>query len=179
MKIRVLPIAFILVAFGAGAQSSPAPREDSAVLSAVTHKLCDLAKANSASGYDVLPNTNEGATSDIWPGPGSLDQYAAHSLAKRNSTTHSLPSMYLCTSIRLVPAAWLHDFRGWAWFHAAFPGSASVLRLSLPGYSRNGNVAVVLVSTTSGPLASGGNYWILQKVHGKWVVVKQLLAWVS
>jgi hypothetical protein len=177
MKIRVLLLALFWVASCAGAQSTSEQSEDSSVLSAVTHKICDLAKANSTSGYDVLPNTNEGATTDVWP--GSLDQHAAHSLAERNSTTQSLPSMYLCSSIRLVPAAWLQNFRGWAWFHAAFPGSASVLRLSLPGYSRNGDRAVVLVSTTSGALASGGFYWVLQKVHDKWVVVKQLPAWVS
>ena len=177
MKIQVLLIAFVWTVSCANAQSAPVPITDSAVLSAVTHKLCDFAKTNSASGYDVLPNTNEGATSDVWP--ESLNQQAATSLAKRNSTTQLLPSMYLCSYIRLVPAAWLHNFRGWAWFHAAFPGSSSVLRLSLPGYSRNGDIAVVLVSTTSGPLASGGYYWVLQSVHGKWVVVKQLSAWVS
>lgn len=177
MKVRVLPVALAWVAFCAGAQSAPAPSEDSAVLSVITHKLCSLAQANSSSGYDVLPNTNDGVTADVWP--ASLDAHAMQSLVKRNDATQSLPSLSLCSRIRLVPAAWLHEFRGWAWFHAAFPGSSSVLRLSLPGYSSNGAVAIVLVSTTSGPLASGGNYWVLQKVHGKWVVVKQVIAWVS
>jgi hypothetical protein len=147
------------------------------VLSAITHQLCALAQANGASGYDVLPNTNDGATAEIFP--AGLDAHAVQSLAKRNNTTQSLPSLSLCSRIRLVPAAWLNHFHGWAWFHAAFPGSSSVLRLSLPGYSRSGVVAIVLVSTTSGPLASGGYYWVLQKVHGKWVVIKQVPAWVS
>jgi hypothetical protein len=156
------------------------PSEDAAVLSVITHTLCAIAQASGASGYDVLPNTNAGATPESFEGfPASLDAHAMQSLAERNSHTQSLPSLSLCSRIRLVPAAWLDRFRGWAWFHAAFPGSSSVLRLSLPGYSRSGDVAIVLVSTTSGPMASGGNYWVLQKVHGKWVVVKKVLAWIS
>lgn len=177
MKVRDLLIAIVCVAFSAGAQGTPTPSEDSAVLSAITRKLCALAQANSVAGYDVLPNTNAGVTIEVWP--RSLDAYAAKALVKRNDTTQRLPSMFLCSHIRLVPASWLREFRDWAWFHAAFPGSASVLRLSLPGYSRDATGAIVLVSTTSGPLASGGSYWVLQKAHGKWVIVKQVPAWVS
>jgi len=68
---------------------------------------------------------------------------------------------------------------GWDGFYQAFPGSSGILSLSLPGYSTNGNLAVVQVAYACGPLCGAGFYWVLEYVHGQWVVKERSSAWIS
>lgn len=64
-------------------------------------------------------------------------------------------------------------------FEDTFPHAASLLRMSMPGYSVSGDLAIVYVVESCGGLCSRGEYIILHQVNDTWKVTERLTAWSS
>lgn len=67
----------------------------------------------------------------------------------------------------------------WKAFHAKYPGSPGVINLSRAGFSRNGNLALVYMGKTCGPLCGEGTFYLLARRNGVWIVENQVPWWVS
>jgi hypothetical protein len=67
----------------------------------------------------------------------------------------------------------------WRAFYAKYPGSPGVINLSGVGFSRNGNLALVYMGKSCGPLCGEGTFYLLARRNGAWVVENQVPWWVS
>jgi len=160
-------------------------REDSALLSAVLKRNCDYAASRDEQKIIILSADSSpvGVTSVNY----ELDRGAVESLLLRNKTSHTLSRINLCPLYRLTP---LRQIRaalepsvlgggGWQEFHKVFPGAAGTAYLSLPGYSSNGELAIVQVSRGCDYFCGSGFNLVFRKVDGKWTFDKSVPAWVS
>lgn len=57
--------------------------------------------------------------------------------------------------------------------------SSSILSLTLPGYSSDGEAAVVEVSVSTSGLSGGGELLFLRKIEGVWRVIARQQTWIS
>lgn len=67
----------------------------------------------------------------------------------------------------------------WTAYYKRFPGSPGVLRFSRVGFSADGNQALFCVSNQCGALCGGGDYVIMGRHQGRWVIEKTIDTWVS
>jgi len=161
-------------------------REDSAVLSTIMQNRCNYAAAAPDGDREVLAAESRAIEEDHFP--DGLDAGAVKSLQLRNKTSSNLPVVNLCPTYLLyskeeIDTAIAHQAQKardwWDLFHQAFPSTHGITYLSLPGYSQDGQHALVLVSGGCGRLCGSGHYWALRKVNGQWRVEQSLPAWVS
>lgn len=176
----------VVLSFCAAAAPATAPDagQDGAVLSAVLHALC--ARTPTASGpmrtYRLLSDRTGRLDGDM--APDSVDAAATRSLRRRNTTSHRLPHVKVCAGYVWVNGAHIGpgmhgragDLRRVAKDH---PGATGITRLTLPGYSTDGRRAVVMESYNCGVMCSRARFWVVRRAHGKWRVVRPIMAWVS
>jgi hypothetical protein len=67
----------------------------------------------------------------------------------------------------------------WAAFYKKYPDINGIMTFSLPGYSAQGDVAIVQVSGSCGSLCGNGFFWILRRESGHWRVDKAVQGWTS
>lgn len=185
--LYVLPALFL--AGNAVAASTPGiTSRDVEVLSAVVQRNCDMATRSSYGRVQIIPSKTD--TIEVSSFPKAFNKSAIQSLLARNAIRHDLPQVKMCLGFKVVASAKIDSLFNpavssttqvpmWQPFHKAFPKAVGLLSLSLPGYSANGQVAIVQVSYACGPLCGSGGYWVLHRVNGNWVVVSRSPAWVS
>ena len=148
--------------------------DDAAILSTVVQSMCLGLATHGEKRYIVLSDRSEEIGRD--GGKEGLNRDALASLVARNSLSHQLPKITLCSSVKVfkrddiraaenkfVSDDFLSDFR------KAFPGSFGPTTLSLPGYAEGGTSALVVMSN-----AGGSFYYVLRRVDGKWRVDKSV-----
>jgi hypothetical protein len=162
---------------------------DASIWNVAAQKLCESQK----SGWSVLTNRTEAASGTRSVPP--LDSDAFTNLLARGKTPVLIPPIVGCRTLRLAdgkvvdnalnePAGAAEDgFVPFASFGKAFerqfPGATYVVTFSRPGYGEDGNVAVLYVSVTCGPLCGSGSYWQLRKSGDSWHIEKQVNAWIA
>jgi hypothetical protein len=110
----------------------------------------------------------------------SLDQaysQAIKDLRARNPGSVPLPKEFACRKLQVVPLTAIGSERGainWETVHRSFPGVQRVIKISLPGYSRDRDRAIVEVSMTCGLLCGSDELVELQRSNGKWERVTQV-----
>lgn len=67
----------------------------------------------------------------------------------------------------------------WRAFHIKYPGSPGLISLSRVGFSRNGNLALVYMGKSCGPLCGDGTFYLLARRNGAWVVKNEAPWWIS
>lgn len=77
-----------------------------------------------------------------------------------------------------VSAKVLDSPDGWRSFFAAHPSALGIIRLSRPGYSRDGSQALVYVTKLC-PLCGRGEYVLLVKTRDGWAASSRSMDWVS
>lgn len=68
---------------------------------------------------------------------------------------------------------------GWANFHKKFPKANVIISFSRVGLNKERTQALVSVSTGCGWLCGEGNFILLQKESGKWIIQNKIRLWVS
>ena len=68
---------------------------------------------------------------------------------------------------------------GWEGFYATYPNSRGYMVLSLPGYSRDGDTAVIYVASAAGLYAGSGFVHVLKREGDHWRVIESNTAWIS
>lgn len=144
---------------------------DRDVISAVVRQMCKQPVAE----YVVLAS----ATSIVNPAftPSSIEESARRSLLERNKNPVALPVVHTCKFIRLVDREELDRYfeisdthEQWLAFYSKFSNASGIMSFSLPGYSTQGDLAVVQIASSCGETCGGGSFWVLRKVSGRWEV---------
>ena len=70
---------------------------------------------------------------------------------------------------------------GWDLFYPKYPQAGGMTTISRPGFSKDGDLAIIYVGRHSNYLAGSGRLWVLQKQDGQWVVQPGLIGpmWMS
>lgn len=148
--------------------------EDEQVLSAVVDQLCRY----HSNGYDLLSSLSAVVNPNFTP--TNMDVSARQSLLDRNRSAASLPEFNTCEGLRRTDAKEIDNYlenpswgamrERWAAFYKRYVDAKGVMTLSLPGYSKSGDVAIVQVSGACNDLCGSGFFWVLRKVAGRWQV---------
>ena len=155
---------------------------DQDVVSSVVRTMCE----QKTSGYVVLST----ATSTVSPAfaPTSIDESARRSLLERNEKPSVLPPVDICRSIRLIDGDEINRYfeqsnldmhERWTAFYERFADASGAMNISLPGYSTQGDIAVVQIGTSCGETCGGGSFWVLRRIAGRWQVDVVLPGWQS
>jgi hypothetical protein len=67
---------------------------------------------------------------------------------------------------------------GWDAFYEKYSPSG-YMQFSRVGFNKTLDQAIVYVGSIPGPLMGSGNYYLLEKKDGQWMIKEQVLAWVS
>ncbi len=67
----------------------------------------------------------------------------------------------------------------WPAFFKTFPGSSGILTFSRVGFSRDGMQALFYGTNRCDGLCGSGMYIVMEKRNGRWVIEKEIEAWIS
>jgi len=73
----------------------------------------------------------------------------------------------------------IHDVADWPQYYKQYPGAQGFLTLSRVGFSPNGEQAMFYATNHCGGKCATGSFVVAQKRHAKWIVVKEVIFWVS
>jgi hypothetical protein len=115
----------------------------------------------------------------------ALQQSALDAFRKVNAqeaflrrSLHPSIDFELVTSAQLEPIFCKHcGF--WPAYYKQFPGSQGLLTLSGVGFSSDGTQAFFYFGNQCGELCGTGDYVIMEKRDGRWVIQKEINMWVS
>jgi hypothetical protein len=184
--MREFGALFVASILAASLQACAAPQveaEDIAVWNAVVTSFCrDEFPAKtviSLDPIDVMASQHDGPL---------VNKEAWTNLKARSAVHARLPSNLGCDGLRAVRETSLqHAFDKssaippkWDGFYQQFPGADSIVRLSLPGFTPDKTVAVVLESTSAcDGFCSFGNYFHLKGIGDVWTIAEVETAWIS
>jgi hypothetical protein len=175
--VRALLLAITAVLSAHALNAAPDPDDmattDRAVLSVVAKAVCQRIK----TGYAILESN--AASGEVRTGEPGLDVVALNQLANRNRSSPRLPRGIGCSTLRVAESSVIHGLSGWEQFRQAFPGATEITQLSLPGYSEDRRVALVVVSGACDWLCGSGFLWELRQVNGGWAIAKTVGLWIS
>lgn len=103
-------------------------------------------------------------------------------LNRRNGSSCVLLPIHASCKVRLVDRQEIdrifeHGF--WPASYKKFPGSAGLVKFSLPGYSRDRKAAIVYFSHSSGGLSGYGSMIFLKKTGNRWKIEWGQMMWIS
>ena len=100
----------------------------------------------------------------------------------RQQPSHLSPDMQLGIDYALLSAEELSEImnqlNGWDAFHEKY-SQAGYMQFSRVGFNETMDQAIVYVGSVPGPMMGSGNYYLMEKRGGQWVIKEQVLAWVS
>ena len=112
----------------------------------------------------------EGAQRSRLP-PDLVSSYAA-----RNKRAGRLPSSVIVPPLRAVGAAEVGRYfengprEGWERLRRSYGDLIGLVRISLPGYTRTADLALITYSYDEGPLAGETNFVLLKRIRGGWAI---------
>jgi len=68
---------------------------------------------------------------------------------------------------------------GWPAFYKRFSGSPGIMKLSRVGISADGNQALFSASHECGGLCGGGEYVVMEKRDGRWLIEREIEMWMA
>jgi hypothetical protein len=68
---------------------------------------------------------------------------------------------------------------GWDVFYNRYPEAPGIITLSRVGFNEQNDQALVYLGIQSYWLAGSGNFYLLNKIDGEWVIDQQVMTWVS
>jgi hypothetical protein len=114
-----------------------------------------------------------------------MDAETAESFRLRNETATSMPpGMEIGLPYVLLTQADFHEIfalntSGWSVFYTRYPNSPGMSTVSRVGFNSDLTQAFVYAGTWSNWLAGAGYYYLLEKVDWTWVIIQQVMAWIS
>jgi hypothetical protein len=107
---------------------------------------------------------------------GLTEEYSTtlKNLRTRTSASVSLPEDFTCPEYQIVARSDLAPWYGsggsgtWEDFKRAYHGAGIIREVSLPGYNRAGDRAIVEVALECGMNCGSDDFILLRKVNGKW-----------
>jgi len=114
--------------------------------------------------------------------PGASQETLDNYLERNRQPSQLSPDMQIGSDYILLGAdefsAVMDQPNGWDAFYEKYSRSGYV-QLSRVGFNETLDQAIVYVASVPGPMMGAGNYYLMQKKNGQWVIQEQVLAWVS
>ena len=164
---------------------APAPGEasadDLAILNAVFEEHCGTSNYVAVVS-DLPPNTG----SDTAGAPTQYILFRINIMQRRSGNPRwpigpLCPHVLVARDARIQAALKVNEgepLKG-NLFQRDFEGSPSLMTVSLPVYSADGNRAVVLIATECGPLCGDGWYLEMRRSAAGWKIANRERGWVS
>lgn len=114
-----------------------------------------------------------------------LESFNNSEISKTINSTSSFGSHFDLSRPYLVLAAaesdeiFKPDEHGWNRFYERFPGAGGLLVISRVAFNTDHTQAVLMVGSQHDYLAGSGDWLLLAKQNGLWIVVGQHNAWIS
>ncbi len=99
-----------------------------------------------------------------------------------NQQTTFQRSFHTATAYEIVDSTELDPiFKSGSWpaFYKRFPDSPGIVRFSRVGFGADGTQALFYLSHTCGGLCGGGEYVVMERRDGRWVIEKEIETWMS
>ncbi len=122
----------------------------------------------------------------------NFDRGPEESLLDARTIGAEIPNKLSCNRVKVLNEAAIENFfekgprrrpgkNKWdsSFLNPDSAGVKAVIRISFPGYSRNGSHAMVYTSTYCGRLCGSGQTIQLRKTTGAWKVIKRRSIWIS
>jgi len=109
-------------------------------------------------------------------------QEAFDDFKRRNASLSATPPLVLEKPTIYVKRSVIHsifEHGFWNEFYNQYPGTGGFIDMSLPGYSKDRNTALLYLEMLSGGLNGSGELLLLEKKAGFWKVKDGLTGWVS
>lgn len=68
---------------------------------------------------------------------------------------------------------------GWDVFYNRYPDAPGIITFSKAGFNKTMDQALVYLGIQSNWLAGAGNFYLMKKVDGKWMIDEQVMSWIS
>lgn len=112
---------------------------------------------------------------------GLLDDYFEQNKDRgplSKSFTTALPKIWLSEEEK---DALFKNYKQGAWqvLFSRYPGSLSFMGFSRVGFNDKRDTALLYSSVSCGALCGSGDYLLLKKVSGKWILTRIYMAWIS
>ena len=103
-------------------------------------------------------------------------------LARNRQSSQLSPDMQLGIRYILLSteelSAIIDQPNGWDVFHEKYSLSG-YMQFSQVGFNKALEQAIVYIGSVPGPMMGSGNYYLMEKKGGQWIIKEQVLAWVS
>ena len=107
----------------------------------------------------------------------TLDNYLLSNKSMQELKVWNLGVNYLIVGRRDLPDSNFENF--WDQFYRRYPNSSGILFFSKVGFNDRHDQAFLYAGRSCGGLCGGGEYVLLNKVNGEWVISKEQGLWVS
>jgi hypothetical protein len=160
-----LALLAVLRFAAAGIESDDSKVLHAAVCSpALTRGVLVATTLNTSGSHSPPPDMSHQGLSDDFSD-------ALNDLRSRNSgSSKPLPEGFKCPSLKIVPrsdlASW-YEHNDWKAFRRAFPGFKRIREVSLPGYNRARDLALVQIAVSCDDCTGVDQLFAFHKVDGK------------
>jgi hypothetical protein len=175
----VAVMACVLVGCSADRHADRVSAEDERVMRAMVDISCKLdVERLVISDRPAVPRQ-----SDLHDTDGQNRQFGID-LDRRVAHHARWPLGQICPAVRVVADSSIdtvlaHDTESWEKFMVKFGGAHSLMRISLPVYSRDGKRAVVYTTGSCPYRCGAGFYHELEKTYSGWRIVSSVNAWTT
>lgn len=189
-NLLLLSLALSVPACSLLAPSAPAPseadilKEEQAVYSffvgsgdapvlILEETSTDISNDNPQQTIDYIKSGLEGISKD------TIDNY----LARNEQSTVLSPDMDLGVKYILLSEEELHSISSqpnWGEvLNEKYPGTNGYIIFSHVGFNKSLDQALIYVGNVGGPLMGSGSYYLMEKKNGEWVMIQQIMTWIS
>lgn len=115
----------------------------------------------------------------------TLQQTTIDGFRKVNTTqaflrrSFQFPIVYELVDSNQLVAIFKNNGAGWQDYYKRFPGSQGIATFSRVGFSRDGTQALFYFSNICGGLCGGGEYVVMEKSNGRWMIAREIEMWIS
>jgi hypothetical protein len=194
-KLSFLLLVMLMAACAPVATASPTPavdtleQEEQAVYATLLKQtytapmLVIMALTSTGPGEGV--DNTEKTLAYVLQNMHDVDQATVDSFRSRNASAYPIPAdMDLGIPYSLITQVQRKQIfgpnqSGWEVFYSNYPNSPGITTLSRVGFNAAFDQALIYLGTESNWLAGIGNYILMKKVEGDWMIDQQVRTWIS
>jgi len=166
--------------------TASATKQDIAILEAVMNGECAKAAEKIHVISDLPASVDKARVPDGWDAAEAMA--LTNGLVRRsNEESWKWPHVQVCEHAQVadgsaIEATFARDQRrppGWDNFHAEFPGSGRLVKLSRPAFSKDGATAAVYIDSSCDVGCAVGLYLKLTRTKEGWRITNETTAWIG
>lgn len=181
----------LILAQSACSAFSPAPKPSAADIEKEEQAVYAFFVGNGTSTVVLLQDTATDINSDdpqqtidyVKSGLKSISNETLDNYLERNARPSQLsPDMQLGVDYVLLSSEEFSTIfkrpDGWDVFHEKYSDGGYTV-FSRVGFNNTLDQAVIYVGGMAGPLMGSGSYYLMEKKYGQWIMMEQVMVWIS